>query len=1654
MSINSFILPTNKEKSMTSASDNIENINVDSTQSKNDMTKVDQKLNDQSDYVLGHDPHDQHLIQIDKQNSLLFQSEYRSLPKFDGAGNAEHWLKNIIDRFDSLQITSIERYELIPNVLIGDALIWYAKQQDHMPTFISFIKKFLQYYGHQDINEKLSTTFISSSTQMQQLQSTDSKEIVLDSLRNQMLINSLEKLPKFTGKSKQNVSKWLREIQQSLHMFKLSDEEKLFFIPSCLEADAKDWFYDNMHLFSTWTIFIQKLLKTFESSGKADISFNRLRHYEQGINQDVRQYYFEIMKLCKEANPFMDDASKLQYLKDGLKPTLRFDILLKNPTSPEEFLEYAQKIAELKSLDEQQDVIYCSTEESLTTSPSVSLPHRNNKSRLNNQHFPMSQRNSNKVYDKNNYVNNRSFQSTTTNATTSDQYRSNNIPKPPYQCYKCGGVDHYIYDCPHFCQGTKVNQIPMKIMFDSGSTTSFINKAVLIRTRHLPINYNKHYYLMADGHTTFEVMGTVRIFIELNHIKTNQIVGVVDSLCTDCILGMDYINKYKVNLNNKQKQVQVHTTFHTIRIPMENQSTKFRTISRLLKSEYLYPYQEKRLQIISQVSSGKLSFSPAYHVTKSRGLIISDSLIYMKNHTAWISVYNSTAKPCYLNKNIIIGIVTPLTFRNISTLLDQNTKDKFNDNKLTSSISTSEQHITSLLNHIYDLPQINELQTILKKHISLFDTSQTTIAQTSIPHVICTGDNPSISSKPYPQTVEKQNATFEIIQQMLRNKQIRASNSQYSSPILLIKKRDGSYRFVVDYRKLNQITIQDKFPLPNLEQTIQMVGGHEYYSKLDLRSGYFQIPIREADKHKTAFITVHGLYEFNVLAQGLKNSPPSFQRIMSNLLLPCKTFSLVYLDDILIYSDSFQQHLDHLNQVLTILNKHKFQLNPQKCELVRTTIDYLGHTISNQGIKPLQERIQKILDIPQPVSLNQANAFIGAIGWYRKFIKDYTKIAAPILAVTNLMKKHKFKFKWDSSQREAFDKLKMAITSEPLFLNYPDAHAPLILATDASDYCVGGVLYQEINGERKNIYFYSQMLPKLQRKWSTIEKEALGIYYCVIRMKLYLLGHEFIIQTDHCPLRDMHNKSSNNRRVDRISLVLQQFNIKEIRHIAGKCNCMADYLTRYPHQIEEDDEFLDSAFGHIPNIYSQSVDEKLKDKLPTKLPIISAVTTRAQAKAQVKPIHSNEQQMLSDNLSVSDDQPQEGEGHAFDISLIGEAQKQDKLYQEKILEINKNKPNCSYVLENDILYKLMKRGAINKKLIYVPSSMLKQLLAVYHDAPWSAHFGFRRTYFKVKDNYWWPDMKTSIRNYIQSCLKCQKFNIARNKLPGLLHPIEPPSGPFQLIGIDYSGPFPITSQGNKYVLAITDYFTKWVIAIPLSEQTAKTTAEALYEHYITIYGIPSRILSDQGSHFNNQLIAAFTAILGCHHIKSTTYHPQTNGAIERFNSTFERQLAKLTNNCISDWDEHLKSIVFAYNTGQHVTTKFTPYELQFGRQPHLPPEKPLTNYKFSKPNDYLFHLRKTLNIYRQHAINNIVNNQKNYKQFYDYNRPEKHYSIGDQVLKRIPIPPSKLGELYSNPMIVIKEEHPTYWIKDPDIEKTYQVHISQLRMFNFNRSSF
>ncbi|CAF1554050.1 unnamed protein product, partial [Rotaria magnacalcarata] len=302
------------------------NRSMSTSQTSNVLTKDEGKSTEETldanvAEVDGHVVNDQS-TQSQLSHQEVIEEKLRTFQKFNGNGDAEQWLMYLLDKFDSLGVNMAERIIWIPNVLSNEAFIWYARSANVMPTFIAFTNLFLQRFSTKR-NEEIKITTNNNNVQMSNLNQDD----VFGSLRSQLLLSHIEKLPKFTGCSKQNVLKWLREVNQTMHLLKLSDMENLFYIPSCLEADAKDWFFDNYHFVPSWSLFVQKLLDTFESSSKADIAFNRLRQYQQSLHQDVRQYYFELMKLCKEANPLMDESSKLQYLKDGLKSSLRFDIL-------------------------------------------------------------------------------------------------------------------------------------------------------------------------------------------------------------------------------------------------------------------------------------------------------------------------------------------------------------------------------------------------------------------------------------------------------------------------------------------------------------------------------------------------------------------------------------------------------------------------------------------------------------------------------------------------------------------------------------------------------------------------------------------------------------------------------------------------------------------------------------------------------------------------------------------------------------------------------------------------------------------------------------------------------------------------------------------------------------------------------------------------------------------------------------------------------------------------------------------------------------------------------------------------------------------------------------------------------------------------------
>ncbi|CAF1480849.1 unnamed protein product [Rotaria sordida] len=493
---------------------------------------------------------------------------------------------------------------------------------------------------------------------------------------------------------------------------------------------------------------------------------------------------------------------------------------------------------------------------------------------------------------------------------------------------------------------------------------------------------------------------------------------------------------------------------------------------------------------------------------------------------------------------------------------------------------------------------------------------------------------------------------------------------------------------VVDYKKLNNITIKDNHPLPNMERAIQLLGGgYKYFSKLDMKSGFCQIPIKEQAKFKTAFITPDSLFEWNVLAQGLKNSPLSFQRVMTDILSTCRQFSLVYIDDIVVYSHSFEEHLNHLTQVLSALSKHNFQLNPVKYSIFHQQIDYLSHTISEH-----------------------ANKFLGALSWYLKFILKSATIAAPIHAVTNLTKTNRHKFEWDASQSQVFSQLKQLLITSPLFLDFSDDNYSVILTMDASEIGIGGTLQQNINDEIKNLYYHSQITSSTQRRYDSIELKALAIWLCFRRMRSYLLGKSIIIYTDHCPL---------------------------CQH-----NCLADYLSRHP--IQNDEGIFDEDYS-ISMLFQGEPLEMVY--APVNHPqVVGAVVTGSKMK-QIKQQQNENGKITPPTVNdISSSSSEDKIEHSnkspshlitpnnFDIAQIKLEQSKDSNIQKKIKEVIQDLTKHPYVVTDGLLYKLVLINVASnnnkKKVIYLPSAMINSLLHSYHNDPLSGHFGIQRTYLK------------------------------------------------------------------------------------------------------------------------------------------------------------------------------------------------------------------------------------------------------------------------------------------------------------------------------------
>lgn len=448
------------------------------------------------------------------------------------------------------------------------------------------------------------------------------------------------------------------------------------------------------------------------------------------------------------------------------------------------------------------------------------------------------------------------------------------------------------------------------------------------------------------------------------------------------------------------------------------------------------------------------------------------------------------------------------------------------------------------------------VQKLLADNVSIFDEPEGLQPQRPFDHTIplIPGAMP-VNVRPYRYTPSQKDEIENQVQEMLAKGIIQPSSSPFSSPVLLVKKKDGSWRFCVDYRHLNAITVKNKYPLPIIDELLDELAGAQWFTKLDLRAGYHQIGMHIEDEHKTAFQTHHGHFEFRVIPFGLTSAPATFQSVMNNILSSLlRKCVLVFVDDILIYSRTLEEHLVHLQTVFQILHKHQLKVKKSKCSFAQQKLAYLGHIISPNGVSTDSDKIAVVQSWPVPSSVKELRSFLGLAGYYRKFVLNYGILSKPL---TSLLKKGQL-YLWTSATDQAFQAIKHALVTAPV-LAMPDFSIPFVVETDASDKGMGAVLMQN----NHPITFLSKALGPRHLGLSTYEKESLAIMMAVDHWRPYLQHAEFFIKTDHRSLAFLDNQRLTtpwqHKALTKLLGLWYQIIYKK-----GSDNRVADALSRYP----------------------------------------------------------------------------------------------------------------------------------------------------------------------------------------------------------------------------------------------------------------------------------------------------------------------------------------------------------------------------------------------------------------------------------------------------------------------------------------------------------
>ena len=848
----------------------------------------------------------------------------------------------------------------------------------------------------------------------------------------------------------------------------------------------------------------------------------------------------------------------------------------------------------------------------------------------------------------------------------------------------------------------------------------------------------------------------------------------------------------------------------------------------------------------------------------------------------------------------------------------------------------------------------------------------------------------------YKMSAEELEAVRQYIVDNLGKGFIEPSTAPFASPILMAEKPGGGLRFCVDYRKLNAITRKDRYPIPLINEVLERISHAKIFTKLDIRQGFHRLRMDPESEELTTFRSRFGSFKYKVMPFGLTNGPAIFQRYVNSILMDClDKFVTAFVDDLLIYSDNILEHETHVRTVLERLRAAGLQAAIHKCEFHVTRTKYLGFIISTEGIEVDPAKTSSISNWSVPNTVRGVQSFLGFCNFYRRFIKDYSRIASPL----NRLTRKDASFVWSNDCQEAFETLKRALTSTPVLRHY-DPQLPTRVETDASQGVVAGVLQQKHGDLWHPAAYFSKTMSTAELNYDIHDKEMLAIIRSLTEWRAELEGLQredrFDIYTDHRALEYFMTKQKLNRRQANWSEFLSRFHFL-IRYRPGKENTLADALSR-PEKMPDNAEGRTAVLlrpewleeGVLPQNFIESAPGVRKDieiaPLDRELHIVDRILTRNRDSPLLEP------------------------------------------YREKARE---ERQDWTLDEEGRLLFQ-------NRLVVPDEDDLLARLLDEIHRQPSTAHPGRTKMKALVKARYYWPTWSRDVARYLDNCMVCKRTKEPRDLPPGLLNPLPIPERPWQHINVDFRS-FPKSKNGYDAAFVAVCRLSKRGHAVPCKKTiTACEMARLFIVHFYPWVGLPDSVVSDRGGQFVSEFWDEFCKILGVKVVLTSGQHPEANGQVEVMNQWIAQRLRPFISYYQDDWDDLLPVLNFASACLPSESTGISPFLVERGFEPRMsmdwrtPAEPSAKSASRRAALDMAKRIQDAWGLAKKH----IARSQERMKRNADRKRRDESFKVDDWVMLTtddwdLGRPSKKLAEQMTGPYRVVEKVGNSYKLDLP-----------------------